>query len=350
MLSVKSYPGTLNYSISLPPIIVASTQPEVTVKLLDGDTEVIQETYQPFNLTTPLVIKFGSLIDDLLNIEKPSADLVTIHDQGFRTYKFQIIDADQTFERTFKVIKGFWVRQPVDIEFKTANFWLNVANLPQSVKTHQPAYLTALPDSAITVKVDCVYDDGSVATYTHGSLVASKLQTIDVAAYLMQQKSTKKLVQYTVYGLKGTALQLAKQVFIVEHYNHLIHDFFVWRNRLGGFDSLVMSGEEKSTFKNETSVALMDEYNIEYAGTRTRTVKKNSGYIQSRQHRMMLIDFAFSKQRYHYLDGAIRAINVKDPAVDITKNSVNEVDFEFTYSDTLLAYPYLDQAPNYLQL
>lgn len=350
MLVIKSKPDALNYSISLPPIVVASTQPEVTVKLLDGSTEVIEETYNPFDAVTPLVLKFALLIDDLLEIEKPAADLVTVHEQGYRSYTLQITDTDGTEEITFKVIKGFWYRQPVDIEFKTVNFWLNIASLPQSVKTHQPAYLTALPASAITIKVDCVYDDGTTATYTHGSLVASKLQTIDVAAYLMQQKSTKKLVQYTVYGLNGTVLQLAKQVFIVEHYNHLIHDFFVWRNRLGGFDSLVMSGEEKSTFKNETSVALMDEYNIEYAGTRTRTVKKNSGYIQSRQHRMLLIDFAFSKQRYHFLDGAMRAITVKDPAVDITKNSVNEVDFEFTYSDTLLAYPYLDQAPNYLQL
>lgn len=350
MITILSKPDSLNYSISLPPIVVASTQPEVNVKLLDGTTVVIEETYNPFDIVTPLVLKFALLIDDLLTIEKPDADLVTVHENGYRTYKVQITDADGTEEITFKVIKGFWYRQPVDIEFKTANYWLNIASHPQSVKTHQPVYLTALPASAITVKVDCVYDDGSTATYTHASLVTSKLQTIDVAAYLMQQKSTKKLVQYTVYGLKGTALQLAKQVFIVEHYNHLIHDFFVWRNRLGGFDSLVMYGEEKSTFKNETSVALMDEYNIEYAGTRTRTVKKNSGYIQSRQHRMLLIDFAFSKQRYHYLDGAMRAITVKDPTVDLTKNSVNEVDFDFNYSDTLLAYPYLDQAPNYLQL
>lgn len=350
MLTIQSKPDPLNYSISLPPIVVASTQPEVNVKLLDGTTVVIEETYNPFDAVTPLVLKFALLIDELLTIEKPGPDLVTVHDQGYRTYKVQITDSDGTEEITFKVIKGFWYRQPVDIEFKTANYWLNIASLPQSVKTHQPVYLTAIPDSAITVKVDCIYEDGTTVTYTHGSLVASKLQTIDVATYLMQQKSTKKLVQYTVYGLKGTTLQLAKQVFIVEHYNHLIHDFFVWRNRLGGFDSLVMYGEEKSTFKNETSVALMDEYNIEYAGTKTRTVKKNSGYIQSRQHRMLLIDFAFSKQRYHYLDGAMRAITVKDPTVDITKNSVNEVDFEFTYSDTLLAYPYIDQAPNYLQL
>lgn len=350
MITILSKPAALNYSISLPLIKVTSDQPEVTVKLLDGAEEIIEERYNPFDATTPLVLKFALLIDDLLMIERPGHDLVTVHEQGYRTYKVQITDTDGSEEITFKVIKGFWYRQPVDIGFKTANYWLNIATLPQSVKTHQPAYLTALPASAITVKVDCLYDDGSTATYTHGSLVASKLQTIDVAAYLMQQKSTKKLVQYTVYGLKGTTLQLAKQVFVVEHYNHLIHDFFIWRNRLGGFDSLVMSGEEKQTFKNETSVALMDEYNVEYAGTKTRTVKKNTGYIQSRQHRMLLIDFIFSRQRYHVLDGAMRAITLKDPSVDFTKNNVNEGDIEFTYSDTLLAYPYLDQAPNYLQL
>jgi len=352
MLSIRSKPDTLNYSLSLPPIEVASTQAQVTVKLLDGTTEIIEENYSPLNLFTYLVLKYSLLIDDLLTIDRPKDDLVTVHEQGCRTFTVRISDADMTVNLAFKVIKGFYYRQPIDLEFITATNWLNIALLPQTVRTHQPVYLTAYPDEAATVKVDCVFEDNTTALLTYATLQALKLQTVDVSAYLVQRNSTKKLKQYTVYAVNSAnKIILRKQVFVVEQYNHVVDEFFIFQNRLGGFDSLVMSGEQKETFKNETSTAIMqEEYIVEYAGTLSRSVKKNTGYIQSRQHRQLLIDFIFSKQRYHLLDGAFRAINLKDPAIDPTKNALNDFDIEFSYQDTMLAYPYIVQAPNFLKL
>lgn len=355
MLKIVSSPQNINYSLSLPPLEVLTDKTEITVELRDTKdlaTIIISEVYSPFDTTTPIVLKFAGLIDDLLSVSLPAGDKVTVQENAVATYEVTIkAGTEAPLKSTFTVLKGFYYRQPVDLEFITSTSWLNIAILPQTVKTHQPVYLTAYPDVKVTVKVDCVFEDDTTMSVTYATLDAFKLQTLDVSAYLIQQNSTKSLRQYTVYAVDAAnKLILRKQVFTVEQYDHYIHDFFVFQNRLGGFDSLVMSGEEKQVFKNETSTAIMqEEYIVEYAGNLSRSVKKNTGYIRSRQHRQLLIDFIFSKQRYHVLDGAFRQINLRDPTIDPTKNTLNDFDIEFSYQDTLLAYPYIVQAPNFLK-
>lgn len=347
MITILKKPAALNYTKSLPRIEFTSDEAEVTVKILDNGVELISERYNPFNATTPVVLKFAELLHGNQNIIIPGADRVTVQDLGVRTYTVQFYGVptfeDQTFEQiSFVAIKGFYYRQPLDLEFYTAYNWLNIGILPQSVKTHQPVYLTAYPAEPITVMVDCVFENGTTGTFEFARLVSGKLQTL--------QLSFDKLAQYTIYGNSSAGeLVLRKQVYSVEHFNPLMHDFFVFENRLGGFDTLVMSGDLKDTFKNSPSNALFDDHQIEYATNPTRTVLKNTGYIQSRQHRQLLIDFSFSINRYHVLDGALRKINVKDSTLDFTRNNLNEFDVEFTYSDSLLAYPQIEQAPNYLQ-
>lgn len=355
MIKILKKPAALNYTKSLPPIEFISDEAEVLVKILDNGEELISEKYNPFSPTTPIVLKYAGLLHGNQNINIPGADRVTVQDQGVRNYTVQLIGAgtfeDPVFEEIrFVALKGFYYREPLDLEFFTAYNWLNIGILPQSVKTHQPVYLTAYPAEPITVKVDCIYEDGTTNTFEYARLVAGKLQTLDVSPYLVQQLSFDKLAQYTIYGNSAAGeLVLRKQVYSIEHFNPLIHDFFVFENRLGGFDSLVMSGDLKDTFKNSPSNALFDDHQIEYASNPSRTVLKNTGYIQSRQHRQLLIDFGFSINRYHVLDGALRKINVKDSTLDFTRNNLNEFDVEFTYSDSLLAYPQIEQAPNYLQ-
>ncbi len=351
MITILKKPAALNYTKSLPYIEFTSDKAEVLVKILDNGVVLLEESYNPFNPTTPVVLKYAGLLHGNQNMSIPGPDRVTVQDQGVRSYTVQITDSDSSKEIQFVAIKGFYYRQPLDLAFYTAYNWLNIGILPQSVKTHQPVYLTAYPAEPIIVKVDCIYEDGTTKTFEFARLVAGKLQTLDVSPYLVQQLSFDKLAQYTIYGNSSAGkLVLRKQVFSVEHFNPLIHDFFVFENRLGGFDSLVMSGELKDTFKNNPSNALFDDHQIEYATNPTRTVLKNTGYIQSRQHRQMLIDFSFSINRYHVLDGALRKINVKDSTLDFTRNNLNEFDIEFTYSDSLLAYPQIEQAPHYLNI
>jgi hypothetical protein len=351
MIKILKKPAALNYTKSLPHIEFTSDVAEVMVNILDDGVELISERYNPFNATTPLVLKYAGLLHGNQNMSIPGADRVTVQDQGVRNYTVQISDSESSEELAFVAIKGFYYRQPLDLEFYTAYNWLNIGILPQSVKTHQPVYLTAYPAEPITVKVDCIYEDGTTGTFEYARLVAGKLQTLDVSPYLVQQLSFDKLAQYTIYGNSSAGiLTLRKQVFSVEHFNPLIHDFFVFENRLGGFDSLVMFGELKDTFKNNPSNALFDDHVVEYATNPTRTVLKNTGYIQSLQHRQLLIDFSFSINRYHVLDGALRRINLKESSLDFTNNNLNEFDIEFSYSDSLLAYPQIEQAPNYLKI
>lgn len=351
MIKILSKPDFLNYTLSLPPLEFTSDKNEVTVSIFDNGSEIVSEVYNPFNSETPISIKYARLLHDQQKINVPSADGVTVQESAFRTYNVSITDSDSFQELRFSAIKGFYYRQPLDLVFFVTNNWLNIGVLPQSIKTHQPVYLTALTLEPITVFVDCIFENGSTKTFEFCKLAAEIFQTLDVSPYLVQRLSFDKLSQYTIYGKSDTGeLILRKQVYIVEHFNPLIHDFFVFENRLGGFDSFVMSGDLKDTFKNSPSNALFDDHVFEYATNPTRTVLKNTGYIQSRQHRQLLIDFSFSINRYHMLDGALRRINLKESTLDFTNNNLNEFDIEFTYSDSLLAYPQIEQAPNFLKI
>jgi len=307
MLKIVSSPQDLNYSLSLPPLEVLTDQTEITVEIRntkDLTKIIISENYYPFDANTPLVLKYAGFIDILLSNSRPTGDKITIQDKGVAEYEITITAGTEApLKSTFTVLKGFYYRQPIDLEFITATSWLNIATLPQTVKTHQPVYLTAYPDEKVTVKVDCIFIDDKTMSLNYATLEALTLQTLDVSAYLIQQYSPKPLKRYTVYAVnaQGTVI-LKRQIFSVEQYDHSVDEFFVFQNRLGGFDSLVMSGEQKETFKNETATAIMqEEYIVEYAGNRLRTIKKNTGYIQSRKHRTLLHAFIFWDKRFHVL-------------------------------------------------
>lgn len=351
MITIVSQPQELNYTLSLPRLRYRSDKASTTVTLYRGTVKILEEKYFPFDANTPLELDFDTLIHGLQNIDYPTTEEIITHNNAAGSYKIVIADSDGSKEITFEAMKGYYYSQPLDLQMFFSTAWLNVVSYRRHVRSFQPVYLTAFARQKVNIKVKAVFEDATTQVFSFGTMVSGKVQTVDVSPYLVQQRSVKKITEYFVYGTDDASKQNMQQLhYVIEPFNRYTDDFFVFQNRLGGWESIELTGQKTNDYKNAPSVALFDKRTVKYADDRTRTVKKNTGYISGHDRRVLLVEMINSDQCYHILDGAPRLINFKEPTVDLTDGSLNEIDLEFTYSDPLLANPLIEPRPNYLTI
>lgn len=351
MISIKSKPEALNYTLSLPRLRYMSTQPKTTVILYRGTEKILEEVYHPFDFKTAIELDFDTLIDGLQSIELPTTEDITVHNQGASSYKITIVDSDMTVPINFVALKGFYYLQPLDLDLFFKTTWLNVNSDARLVRSFQPVYLTAFAQQKINVKVKAIFEDDTTEVFSFGTMVAGLVQTVDISPYLVQQQSGKKVIGYSILGTDDqNKLNMQIRHYVIEPIDVYRDDYFVFLNRIGGWESIALTGQKTNTYKNVPSLALMDNRTIRYADEKTRTVKKNTGYITNHADRILTIEMINSEQCYHVLDGAAKLINFKEPIVDLSDGSLNEVDLEFSYSDPHLANPRFENKPNYLTI
>ncbi|WON93906.1 hypothetical protein [Sphingobacterium sp. UGAL515B_05] len=351
MITIVAQPQELNYTLSLPHLLYKSDQASTTVTLYRGAVKILEEKYFPFDSETPIELDFDTLIDGLQTIDYPKTEGIITHSNAAGVYKIVVADSDGSKEINFTAMKGFRNNTELDLEFFFSTTWLNVPTLRRSVRTFQPLHLTAFARAKINIKVIALFEDKTTETFSFGTMVSGQVQTVDVSPYLIQRRSAKKVVEYAVFGADDEGeLIMNRCIYVIDPADIYSEDYFVFLNRIGGWDSMALTGQKTNSYKNVPSLALFDKRTIKYADERTRTAKKNTGYITSHTDRILTIEMINSDQCYHVLDGAARLINFKEPTLDYIDGSLNEVDLEFTYSDPKLANPRLEQQPNYLTI
>lgn len=352
MITIVSKPEDLNYTLSLPRLRYTSDKASTTVTLYRDANKILEEKYFPYDAETPLELDYDNMIHGLQSIDYPKTEEIITHANAAGSYKIVITDSDESKEINFTAMKGFYYAQPIDLGLFFSTTWLNVPFVfRRMVRSFQPLHLTAFARQKINLKVIAVFEGGGTETFAFGTMVSGKVQTVDVSPYLIQQRSANKIIEYTVFGTDDAGkLNMQQRSYVIEPIDVYRDDYFVFQNRLGGWESIALTGQKTNTYKNVQSLALMDKRTIRYADEKTRTVKKNTGYITGHDNRTLIIEMINSEQCYHLLDGAARLINFKEPTVDLTENTLNEVDLEFTYSDPLLANPRIETRPNYLTI
>jgi hypothetical protein len=352
MITIVSQPQELNYTLSLPRLLYKSNKASTTVTLYRGTVKILEEKYFPFDSNTPIELDFDTLIDGLQTIDYPKTDGITTHNNAAGVYKIVVADTDGSKEVNFEAMKGFRNTTEWDLESLFSTTWLNVPFVRRRlVRSFQPLHLTSFAREKINIKVIASFEDGTTETFSFGTMVSGQVQTVDVSPYLIQRRSTKKIIEYTVFGADDEGkLNMQRRYYVIDPIDVYSEDFFVFLNRIGGWESLALTGQKANSYKNVPSLAIFDKRTIKYADQRTRTVKKNTGYVTGKADRLLTIEMINSDQCYHVLDGAARLINFKEPTIDYIDGALNEVDLEFTYSDPQLANPRLEQQPNYLTI
>src|SRR5690606_26438082 len=345
MIEIVQAPQSFNFSLSLPDFVVSSDQPVVEMRVSDADANVIVvESYDMPPNGQDLVIKLSKLIDMLLTSTRPTVG-ISLDPNVVQTFKVEFDDIDDLVSRTITVVKGYVRTQPFDVQGFLRDNWLNLVPQVSEVTYHQPLYLTAYPFVNVIAMAKARMKDGTDKIVELGTMAANKVQSVDLNPGRMIQVLGGDYEYFDVYTVQGSVIRNGYKRFYFSDRFVYNADTFLYLNRLGGWDTLVLIGERQDQNAGTISTGLFDEFEKEFNQVPGYSVQKNSGFIRSEEHRRQCIDFLYSTQRYHVHEGALRPIVLSNPELSKVKGDLSSFNFTFRYSDTRVAYPEIGLSP-----
>lgn len=349
MINIKQQPDTINYSLSLPPIEVELTYPELGVTLYKDADLIIDEVYRRPPVGQNLVLKFDKIVDMLLSGAQPDYNSpISIQESIIADFRVEVISDGDAKNIEFKAIKGFVRRQPFDVSGFLRDNWLNLVPQVSEVRYHQPFYLTAYPPVNVVATAKARMKDGTDKTVELGTMVANKIQSVNLNPGRMIQVLGGEYEYFDVYTMQGSSIANGYKRFFYTDRFEFNADTFFYLNRLGGWDTLILTGERNNKNTGTVSSALFDEYEQEFNQVPKLEIEKNSGWIKNEEHRRQCIDFLYSTQRYHLHEGALRPIVMSNPEMHYVNGELNSFGFTYRYSDQKVAYPELGLSPYHL--
>jgi|SRR5690606_32040927 len=351
MITIIQQPAAINFSLSLLRVKLTSTDDQINAKLSKGADLIVDEVYDLPPNGQALELNYEDLVDLLLTAHQPDYNsAVSVHEDTVADFTLQLIDSDNTQTIAFRAIKGFVRRQPFDVEGFLRDNWLNLVPQINTVHYHQPLYLTAYPETNVVAYAKAKMKTGLENTIALGTLEANKLQSVELNPGKMIYRLGGEYEYFDVYTMQGSVIRNGyKRFYFTDRFEYNADTFF-YLNRLGGWDSLVLTGERTSQNSNNISTALIDEYEHEYNQVQKLEFEKNSGWISYEEHRRQCVDFLYSKQRYHLHEGALRRIVLNNSELNHTKGELTSFSFVFRHSDSKIAYPEIGIAPYHLEI
>ena len=146
-----------------------------------------------------------------------------------------------------------------------------------------------------------------------------------------------EIVAYDVFGAKDSSLLTANTIrpqrFIVKE-SSLSDSYFFFQNTLGGFDTIMATGEQKESSKGEVYTILTPQGEVEVENTHVRSWEVNTGYISTSQEESIWREFLQSTNRYVlFRDGSHRQIVVEEYKAERTKLELGSFTFKYHYAD-----------------
>lgn len=353
MISILNKPQAINYSESLPDIILTSDKPSVSCSIKLSELTIVDERFDMGPHGIPIKIRLRKLLDHLLINQQPQYHLsISTHPEAVKTFQIVLNDSDDApVDIEFQMINGFNRFQPYDLPFFLRNNWLNV--IPNTIEAyfHQPLYLSAFPDRPLQVNVKATMLNGSIKTETLGSFVPGVLQSANVNPGRLQQLLKGEFKFAEVYATDSkNAIVLGKKKIYYRGFYPFKADIFIYLNRLSGWDSLVLNGESIRKHLNTPSNAIVDEIEFQYDSVRKLEFEKTTGFISSTDEHRQFIEFVYSKSKFFLYEGSLIPIITSETQVPHTRGSVNSYTFSFWPSNTREYYPELGVLPSNLTI
>lgn len=342
MISIIQRPETINYSLSLPEIIFNSDKPFAKLEIKLAGSSILQERYDTAPNFIPTKINLRKLLNHLIinNIPKEHSS-VTLHEDAVKTFQVSLVDEDEIPEVIeFKLLIGFNKFRPTDYSAFFINNWLNLCPDVLEVYFHQPLFFTAYPDRIISIKAKAIKSDGTSKVETLGTFVANKLQSVNVNPGKLQQIFGSEFSSVEIYAVDVyNKLALPSKKLMYKGLYPFLSDIFVYQNRLSGWDTLVLCGEQKRTHNNIPSIAVNDEVEFQYDTLRNQEFEKTTGYMETTSQYNQFIDFLLSSSKFYLYEGRLIEIIATENKLTHTKGSLNSYTFRFQPANKLEFYP-----------
>ncbi|MEG1414827.1 MAG: hypothetical protein RSC35_06670, partial [Mucinivorans sp.] len=289
---------------------------------LDG-VELLRESYEP----TAGIVAID--LTDVLLRYTPAATLST-GAIDIPKFNFTISNAEGSVSGDFYAINGGHGASSDAQTFLKQN-WLTWQPQSRTTSYHAPQRLVYAAIVQCSVFVRAYFADKSTSQAEHSKLVAGKLHTIDTTYGTIRGLFAQQPVSFDIWvegvGVKGYP---QRYYLATEDKNS---DVFLWRNSIGGIDTVSFVGDRIEKHNSESSAALFGNTEIEYDLDAKKLFLKYTGYIADQNERLWVLDFFNSPERYHIDQGAIRRVVVTKPKLEHTRGDLAGYEFEFAHGD-----------------
>lgn len=355
MINIIQQPQPINYSLSIPDLILQTDQPYIYVEISDSVSGLeVTERYDAAPAGGNNRIRLSELLDSACRATLPNgSDIIQAFPDAVNTVQVKYKDAEGTIWNalSFKVIKGFAHPQEFDISNFFITHWLTPMPKYSQVYYHQPLFLSVYHPQVLEVMVAARMEDESTKTISLGNLSADVLQTINLNPGRMIAELEGEYKYFEVYTRDSANIirHQPYRFYSLGTYRHQA-DVFVYLNRLGGFDTLVMNGERKDKYSTQDKLANLEKRDIAYHQQHSFSIEKNSGYISTRELRRQHVDFAQSSQRYYLHEGKLIPITIESMDLGFAQGKSNEYTFTFKPAQTDILRPELGFNTYYLDI
>lgn len=327
MATILQQPDSLSLSGNLKKFVLSAGS-EVDFTLKDGDTVLIETTYEPGS-DNRVTIDMKDIVESRLSYRLKSDNF---YEQTSIVKNFTaIIDG---IDVVFRVIRsGVAGLADTPTNFLRSNF-LTWQPQKKAVTYYSPEWLTLYAVEACSIKLKAHFPDNTEQNVTLGSCSVGKAFTVNVQ-YAVVAGLLGQLYPdyYDVWAEKsdGTRLTYIQRYYFSDPLSEQ-EQWFLFENSLGGMDTIRAYGDTDFDGAHQHQIAVSNEQNIEYRVDTERKYNKNTGHLTEYERRWLL-DFFPSKKKYLYFDSAIRPIVVVESDVKYTASELPS-SYNFTYRFT----------------
>ncbi len=260
MATVIYIPQELHFSLNIPSIKLSSTTSVQFYLQNEQEESLVEEIYYP-DAQNEITIDIREVVHSSMENFFPVVGGMTSFPPSEFTF---YIDNKQYY---FYAIKGRLKSRPIN-----TNMWLMnkpLLSLSAGVKrtsVNCPEFMTLYPQQDTDVIVKC----GPISTCLY-TLKANQVHTVDVS--------------YAIHGL-ATDFEVYLGSQLVRTYevrNYLYEYYFLFQNTLGGFDSILMTGEKEEQPMMTYKSVRQGDYSTNYHTELVETTEQNSGYFLSNE-------------------------------------------------------------------
>lgn len=158
----------------------------------------------------------------------------------------------------------------------------------------------------------------------------------DHIANLVAEEFDDEVVAYDIYGdtdADNGVVGIKPQRFVVRPQT-ASNTYFFFQNSLGGFDTIIATGELKTIADGDNLTAMVRKTESEVYNGYVRSWEVNTGYITTKQEENLWHEFLRSTNRYILFDdGSYRKIIVEEYKAERVKLQMDSFTFKFHYSE-----------------
>ncbi len=343
MATLLQQPDLYSFSGNLKKIIIASDN-NIVFQLKKESTVLIETSYSP-DLNGRIEIDIKKVVEDTLVSTLPVGD----QSSDFSEFSF-IIDAGA--QQLFYAFEG-------GVDATVTNVWFTQNFLtwqPQTayVTWQQPQFLSYISLQNSVLKAKGYFKDEEDQVIDLATFYANKINTTSLQYATLPDKFgglQPLYVDVWVENIGGDRLSYIQR-FILKNAT-ADDDYFLFKNSLGGWDSVVLTGMLKNEGNSDPKSYTQDDVTNEYQVDYLEKFSKNTGYFTSEHHRIWVNEFFKTNERYFLSQkGIFERINVTSSSLFSQKRNPSAFDFTFTLSKSTkyLNLPRVDNPESPLEL